>query len=228
MPAVGVLRDNFNESPMKRPGLTPHLLAATLFLTPGLRAQDAKSDETASSSRPATAPSAAPMRSARAAELLKRFDKNGDGKLDDDELAEAHEVMMKEQMARQAAKSASPEGGERFRQMMLEMFDKNHDGRLDDDERAEARKYAEAHGLGEGGAVREALIKRFDKNRDGKLDAAETAELRKFLEARRASGAGPLEPAAQPAPPAPASADSVAEVLAKRRAESLKNVEQPK
>lgn len=124
------------------------------------------------------------MKPSRTEELLQRFDTNHDGKLDDDELAIAHETMLKEQMARQAAQAARPDAAE-FRARMLAMFDKNHDGRLDDEERAEMRKYAEEHGLGPDGEVRADLMRRFDKNADGKLDDNERAELEKFLAERR-------------------------------------------
>ena len=170
---------------MKRPGLIPLHLAATLFLAAGLRA----AEETKPADKPA-APPAAAMKRSRAEELLQRFDLNRDGKLDEDELAAAHEVMLKEQMDKQAAQAARPDA-EQFRARMLAMFDKNHDGRLDDDERAEARKYGEEHGLGENGEVREELMKRFDKNADGKLDDTERAEMQKFLQERRVSSPGP-------------------------------------
>ena len=167
---------------MKRLGLTPLLLPATLFLASRLQAA-----ETATAEKPAAAVSTATIMSTREQDLLKRFDKNHDGKLDEDETAAAHEAMLQEQMDRQAAATRAPGGGQ-FQARLLEMFDKNHDGRLDDDERAEARKYAEANGLGPGGAVREELMKRFDKNADGKLDAEEQAALQKFLQERRAQG----------------------------------------
>ncbi len=161
------------------------LLAATLFLATGLCAAD--EPKTAA---PATTPVPAPgmMKPARADELLKRFDTNHDGKLDEDEVAAAHEEMLKEQMDRQAKIAATP-AGPQIRQRMLEQFDKNHDGRLDDDERAEMRKYAEERGLGPDGEVREDLLKRFDKNADGKLDEPERAELEKFLQERRVQAA---------------------------------------
>ena len=126
-------------------------------------------------------------------EMLKRFDTNHDGKLDEDETAAAHEAMLKEMMDRQNPAAVSPNmaGGQRFRQQMLARFDKNHDGQLDDGERAEMQKYLQAQGLTPTGAVREELIKRFDKNGDSRLDAEETAALQKFLQERRAqSGAG--------------------------------------
>lgn len=156
---------------MKRPGLSPAFLSATLFL--------------AGVALAAGQPAQEPALSARAADLLKRFDKNADGKLDEHELADARESMLQEQMNRQAAVAANPRGPQ-FVAKMLELFDRNHDGRLDEDERAAARRYAEENGLGENGEVREELLKRFDKNTDGKLDDAERAEMVKFLEARRA------------------------------------------
>jgi Ca2+-binding EF-hand superfamily protein len=128
------------------------------------------------------------MKPARADELLKRFDTNHDGKLDEDEVAIAHEAMLKEQMDRQAKIAATP-AGPQLRQRMLDRFDANHDGRLDDEERAEMRKFSEEHGLGPDGEVREELLQRFDKNADGKLDETERAELEKSLKERRAQGA---------------------------------------
>ena len=179
MPAVGPRREFSISFPMKRPGLTPRLLAATLFLA-------AASRLAADEPKPAPPPAPA-MRLDRADELLKRFDKNGDGKLDETELADAHEAMLKEQLDRQAIQATRP-NADQFRAKMLEQFDRNHDGRLDDDERAEMRKYIEEHGLGETGEVREELMKRFDKNADGKLDDAERAEMMKFLQERRTQG----------------------------------------
>ena len=182
MPAVGPRREFAIKSAMERPGLSPTLLAATLFLSaPTLWAED-----NPLAVKPAAPPVSA-MRASRADELLKRFDKNGDGKLDDNELADAHEAMLKEQLDRQATQAARP-NAEQFRARMLELFDKNHDGKLDDEERAEARKYAEEHGLGSDLLNREEVMKRFDKNGDGKLDDAERAELMKFNQERQAQG----------------------------------------
>lgn len=172
---------------MKRLGLPPLLLPATLFLAANLQAEDAKPPV-----KPA-GPPAPMMGSRRADELLQRFDTNRDGKLDEDETAAAHEAMLQEQMNRQAAVAAAP-GGQQFRQQMLEKFDKNHDGRLDDDERAEMQKNLQNQGLGPGGPIREELIKRFDKNADGKIDLDEAAAMQKFVQERRAPGGGPGGP----------------------------------
>jgi Ca2+-binding EF-hand superfamily protein len=159
---------------MKNPGLSPALAAATLFLAGVSLAAD--------NPQPATE-----MRASRGDELLKRFDKNGDGKLDEAELADAHEAMLQEQMSRQAAVAKSPRAPE-LQAKMLEMFDKNHDGRLDDDERAAMRKYVEENGLGPDGQTRVDLVKRFDKNGDGKLDESERAAMMAFLRGRRPQG----------------------------------------
>jgi hypothetical protein len=81
---------------MKHPSLSPALLSATLFLAGTALAADPKPRE--------------PAMSAGAADLLKRFDKNGDGKLDEHELADALESMLQEQISRQAAVVANARG----------------------------------------------------------------------------------------------------------------------
>src|SRR5687768_17068220 len=119
---------------MKRPGLTPPLASATLFLIvaafsipPKLWGQEM---------------TAGAKSAKRADELLKRYDKNGDGKIDDDERAEAKEVMMKDQIERQMGRANALSGGlEPFRVQALDLFDKNRDGQLDETERAAAQKF---------------------------------------------------------------------------------------
>jgi Ca2+-binding EF-hand superfamily protein len=103
-------------------------------------------------------------------ELIKRFDKNGDGKLDEDEKAAAHKAMRMEG------------GGYAGRQKeILRRFDKNGDGRLDDGERAEAEKARELVEKNGGmGRFRELVLKRFDLDGDGKLNEAERAAAAKF------------------------------------------------
>ena len=163
---------------MKRPGLTRLVTSATLFLI--------LMSATASHAQDMTASSAA--RAARkAGELLKQFDKNGDGKLDDDERAEAKEQTMKEQVDRQMARAAALPGGlEQFRVEALQLFDLNRDGRIDDEERSAAKKFAAARE--EGSDAGDDLKKRFDKNGDGTLDAEERARVEGFLSALRTLG----------------------------------------
>ena len=68
---------------MKRFGLTPLSLAATLFLAaaPALHPQDEPRRNPKSEGAPP------PLRIGRPEEILQRFDKNGDGKLDDTEVS---------------------------------------------------------------------------------------------------------------------------------------------
>jgi len=165
---------------MKRPGLIPPTLAATLFLllvpTVGTAAEGMK-------------PTPAAKAAKKADELLQRFDKNGDGRLDDDERADAKDAMMQENLDRQMARinAGAPDGGERFRAQALALFDRNKDGRLDDDERAEAQRFAEARR--EPGAALGELTKRFDTNGNGQLDPEERGQAEAFLAELRAFGA---------------------------------------
>jgi hypothetical protein len=133
---------------MKTTSVVPALIvAATLILTASLRAEEAP-----------PAPSSAAKPGPRHEEILKRFDKNGDGKLDEDEKA--------------AAKAYHREHGgrrEKFREQAMEKFDKNGDGKLDAAEKAEMRNAMETNPR---------VLKRFDKDRDGKLNAAEKSAAR--------------------------------------------------
>ena len=134
---------------MKKTVLSATFLSATLFLVAG-RAEAPK------------APPAMVMDSNQA-ELLRRYDTNHDGKLDEDELAVAHEAMLKQDFNG----PASARGG-KFRAAMVKRFDRNGDGQLDENERAEMRK---------------ALLARFDKNGDGRLDDTERAAMREEFKA---------------------------------------------
>ena len=198
MPVSNLRRTMNFALPMKRLGLTLALPPAMLFLFTGLRAADATATPTTPTAAATPAPAAAAVQRApenapalskmSAEEILKRFDKNGDGKLDEDEQATAHEAMLEEQMQRRAANPAVKPG--QIPPRLLEMFDKNHDGQLDDEERAEMRKYLETHpGMAGGGGgmmagMRQEILRRFDKNHDGKIDEAEWAELGPMLRQR--------------------------------------------
>lgn len=166
---------------------------------------------------------------ARAAELLHRFDKNGDGKIDEDERADAKETMIKEQvdrqMARQALAQATPE---QLRQRVLELFDADRDGRLDEAERATAEKAAAERAADPAAPVallREELLKRFDANANGRLEPEERTAVRDFLASRREAAAEPAAPAVQPGAPtsAPVAAKAAgAEAPLLSRADLLK------
>lgn len=126
---------------------------------------------------------------ARAAELLRRFDRNGDGRLDDDERAAAKEDMLREQMNLQMARAASiPGGAEAFRKRMLELFDRDGDGRLDDDERAAAQRFARERGFSPNGELRDDLLRRFDRNANGRIDDDERGALQEFVRERLEQG----------------------------------------
>lgn len=126
-----------------------------LFLAPGLRAVDSTTPA------PSTAPSPRD-RDERRAENIKRFDRNGDGKLDQDERAEARSTMKQERSAK----------AERRQNHLLKRYDKNGDGKLDDAERAAAFDDASS---------RPRFIKRYDKDGDGKLSAEEKAAAKAAL-----------------------------------------------
>jgi Ca2+-binding EF-hand superfamily protein len=167
---------------MKRTGLAAGLVSATLFLLGPLP-----------SSTPAQEMKPGGSSSKRAQELLQRFDKNGDGRLDDDERAEAKEAIMKEQIARQMPRqSGLPEALEPFRPHVLEMFDRNKDGQLDQEERMAAHKFAEEQ-LETPGSFTEELVRRFDRDRDGVIDGIERTIVDRYLRELRALGAGPIK-----------------------------------
>ncbi|MEZ6112126.1 MAG: EF-hand domain-containing protein [Pirellulaceae bacterium] len=130
------------------------------------------------------------------AQLMKRFDKNGDGQLDESERAAAREAYLKQ---RGQGDAAGRPAGMPNREELLKRFDTDGDGRLSDDERTEAmqamRRFRGPAGNPAGGAPagmpsREEITKRFDKNGDGQLDEAERTEMRQAMQARFRNGAG--------------------------------------
>ncbi len=136
-------------------------------------------------------PAAATTAAKRADELLKRYDKNGDGRIDDDERADAKDAMMKEQTERQMTRAAAlPGGADAFRARMIELFDANKDGRLDDTERAEAQRFAFENGFNPNGELRDDTLKRFDRNGNGRIDGDERDALQAFVKERMQAGPG--------------------------------------
>ncbi len=123
----------------------------------------------------------------RGPDLMKRFDRNGDGKIDDDERADAKDAMLKEQVDRQMARiTAGQATPEQLRLRALEFFDADRDGRLNDEERAAMQKFVETRvtpGIpAERTAWREEFLKRVDKNVNGRLDSDELAGVREYLD----------------------------------------------
>lgn len=178
---------------MKRFDLTPLFASATLFLAaplPGQETMRTMPPEAATTMGGPTAKAAV-----RRAELLKRYDKNGDGRIDDDERIEAKEEMLKENVDRQmaliAAGGATPE---QMRTRLLELFDRNKDGALDADERAAAQTFAEQRAASadpQNAATRAELLRRFDQNGNARIDPEERGAIAEFL----ARNAGPAKPA---------------------------------
>lgn len=171
---------------MKRFGLSLTFASATLFHGVVLSAQEPAPGlmTPPTGAMNAAVPNTDGM---RGAELLKRFDLNGDGKIDDDERADAKEAMLKEQIDRQMARvTASQATPEQLRQRALEFFDEDRDGRLNDEERTALQKFVETRAVAGSPAARaawrEEFLKRVDKNANGRLDPDELAAVRTYLD----------------------------------------------
>src|SRR2546421_37539 len=147
MPAVHPPREFSRMSSMKRSGLSLAFCVATLFVATRLQAADEKPG---AKTEPARAPA---MKTSRMDELLKRFDKNGDGKLDPAERA-ALESFVREQRDRAAAQ---------VRDEILRRFDRNQDGKIDETEMAEVDPAIRPRVAGN-----PMQLLRYDKNGDGK------------------------------------------------------------
>lgn len=108
-------------------------------------------------------------------ELLKRFDTDGDGKLNEAERQAMHEAMSQhnEEMGRPGPKGRRPSREE----MMLERFDTDGDGVLSEAEREAMRTEWER--------IRAENLKRFDADGDGQLSEAERETMRTTLRAER-------------------------------------------
>jgi Ca2+-binding EF-hand superfamily protein len=142
---------------MKKTVLSATLCSATLFLA-ATRADMPKTSAAAAST----------VMDPAAAELVRRYDTNHDGKLDEDELAAAHEGML-----RQNFTGPTTERGKKVRAALIKRFDRNGDGQLDDSEKAAMRQY---------------FLERFDTNHDGRLDEEERAAMREQLKADAKAG----------------------------------------
>jgi hypothetical protein len=107
---------------MKQSGLSPHLYAATLFLGAALRAEEAKptapalstSDDAAATRRvEAVAAEVARRRALQSlrSDVIALFDRNGDGKLDGDEIAAVNRLLTGPNLAVVAKVTAAQESG---------------------------------------------------------------------------------------------------------------------
>jgi hypothetical protein len=98
--------------------------------------------------------------------LLKQFDKDGDGKLNDEE--------------REAAKAAREAMMEARKKEMLEKFDTDKDGELNDAEKEAMRA-----------EMKKRMLEKFDKDGNGELSDEEKAEMRKAMMDRPGAPHGP-------------------------------------
>ncbi len=123
-------------------------------------------------------------------QILEKFDKDGDGKLSDEEKAAARKAFANR------GDQARPAGGQladRFKEIVAK-YDKDGDGKLNEAERTAAREeLSKLRGAGDAAVPnRQELMKKFDKNGDGKLDDEERAALRKELAQRGGLGGAAL------------------------------------
>ncbi len=120
--------------------------------------------------------------------VLKRYDANGNGKLDEDEKAKflSERAKLGAVGKNGAGDDNRAQAGEELRKRIMQRFDKDGDGKLNADERAAAEKAREEMGKGgkKGMPSREEMTKRFDKNGDGKLDEEERQAARKAVQDR--------------------------------------------
>lgn len=200
--------------PMTRILLTS--IAAASLALPALAADDSAAQPVTPPSNPTEStrpgrPQRGPVD--RIGEMLKRFDKDGDGSLSDDErkaAAAAARERFNGGKSDDATKPASGFGGakggaealanlekllEKPGPRILQRFDSDKDGKLSDSEKQAARdSLAKTNPAPDSPAPNRAeIIKRFDKDGDGKLNESEQTAAREEMKnrVRAATGEGP-------------------------------------
>jgi Ca2+-binding EF-hand superfamily protein len=107
-------------------------------------------------------------------EIVDRYDKNDDGKLDPSELkaarAERRAKAMKEADLDGDGKVTAEERQKIAKQHFLDRFDANDDGVVDESEKEAARKAARER--------QQKALEKYDANKDGQLDKAEREKAR--------------------------------------------------
>ncbi len=151
-----------------------HLLviaAGLAMVAPGL------AQETAPAPTLAPAPAAETPGRPNRADVIKQFDQNGDGVLDETERQAARGALNARSPRRTAGQTnaSSPSAAE-----LMRRFDQNGDGKIDDGEREAARAEASRNRPAAAATARpqidrQAMVKEFDKDGDGKLNDSERA-----------------------------------------------------
>ena len=176
-------------------------LATAALLTGSLgvlQAEEAKS----TAAKPAKAKEAnkSDRRTQRAA-FIKRFDKDGDGKLNESERKAAGEARKAKGSSKsdRASDKARPNSGgrERYAAAAMKINEAVKAGKITEaqgKERLAAFRKQLGEGRGDSGRsrqTREELMKRYDKNKDGKLDEDERVALRKAMSDRNSGKRSP-------------------------------------
>ena len=122
---------------------------------------------------------------ARKAEILKKFDKDGDGKLSDTE-KKTLQAEMQNRQGGHDRKQWTPEQ----RNEMLKKFDKDSDGKLSDTEKASLRSEMQSRRGGRDRKQwtpeqRNEMLKKFDKDGNGELSDDERAAVREAMRPSR-------------------------------------------
>jgi Ca2+-binding EF-hand superfamily protein len=164
-----------------------------------------------------------PPRTNMRAEAMKEFDKDGDGKLNDDErkaMMEARKAMgEKIRQAREkefdkdgdgklndeeqkAMMDANKAMREKFMKEREKEFDKDGDGKLSDEERKDMmEKFKQRHPTA--GPQFAEMVKRFDKDGDGKLNEEERKAMMEARGKQMQIPRGPRPEGQKPKAPAP-------------------------
>ncbi|HSI07529.1 MAG: EF-hand domain-containing protein [Rariglobus sp.] len=145
---------------MKTSFLFPALLAATQFVLPAVAENEPVSEHDAA--------------------IIKRYDTNKDGKLDEAEIAAVKEQML---MADQEKRGEKIEKVKERQAEWLKEFDKDGDGKLNDAEKKTMETTLRARM-----EKRPRLLKQFDSDNDGKLSDIEWATAREKIIGRFMEG----------------------------------------
>ena len=146
--------------------LSSIVFSATLFLAIPQGRAEASAPEAPLLAPP---PAAAPL-TPEEADILKRYDKNGDGRLDENERMAAHMSVGKMALGGRV--------GQAVYSRLLESFDREHHGYLNPEEQDQAVAFLRANRP----ILYQALLRRFDRDHDGNLNPQETAALFRGLQ----------------------------------------------